>query len=150
MTSLRARLGAGLVVSLLVMVGLLWLSVGLSARILLEQQLATRLSHDAESLLGGLQFNPEGQLLLDAARIQGIYQQPFSGHYYQVNSGEQAVRSRSLWDAVLPVPALAVGETRLSFVDATIVNVARNRADGLVATFDRELAAVPGISAVPN
>ena len=117
MTSLRARLGAGLVVSLLVMVGLLWLSVGLSARILLEQQLATRLSHDAESLLGGLQFNPEGQLLLDAARIQGIFQQPFSGHYYQVNSGEQAVRSRSLWDAVLPVPALAVGETRLSFVD---------------------------------
>jgi len=40
--------------------------------------------------------------------------------------------------------------TRLSFVDATIVNVARDRADGLVATFDRELAAVPGISAVPD
>jgi predicted nucleic acid-binding protein len=39
--------------------------------------------------------------------------------------------------------------TRLSFVDAAIVNVARNRADGLVATFDRELASVRGIQAIP-
>jgi len=40
--------------------------------------------------------------------------------------------------------------TRLSFVDATIVNVARDRADGRVATFDRELAGVRGIQAVPE
>ena len=39
--------------------------------------------------------------------------------------------------------------TRLSFVDATIVNTARDRADGLVATFDRELESVPGVVAVP-
>jgi predicted nucleic acid-binding protein len=39
--------------------------------------------------------------------------------------------------------------TRLSFVDATIVNTARDRADGLVATFDRELAGVQGVVAVP-
>lgn len=39
-------------------------------------------------------------------------------------------------------------DTRLSFVDATIVNVARARTGGLVATFDRELAGVAGISAV--
>jgi len=39
--------------------------------------------------------------------------------------------------------------TRLSFVDGTIVNTARDRADGLVATFDRELASVPGVVAVP-
>ena len=116
MTSLRARLGAGLVLSLLVMVGLLWLTVGLSVRVLLEQQLASRLSHDGESLLGGLQFDTAGQVQLDAARIQGIYQQPFSGHYFQINSGEQTVRSRSLWDAVLAVPAVAVGETRVSSV----------------------------------
>ncbi|MEX1309073.1 MAG: PIN domain-containing protein [Candidatus Sulfomarinibacteraceae bacterium] len=39
--------------------------------------------------------------------------------------------------------------TRLSFVGAAIVNVARNRADGLVATFDRELASVRVIQASP-
>ncbi len=41
-------------------------------------------------------------------------------------------------------------KTRLSFVDSTIVNVARDRADGLVATFDRELASVRGITAIPS
>ena len=41
-------------------------------------------------------------------------------------------------------------KTRLSLVDATIVNVARHRANGRVATFDRELAGVRGIQAVPD
>ena len=117
MSSLRARLGAGLVLSLLVMVGLLWLTVGLSVRVLLEQQLASRLSHDAESLLGGLQVDAAGQVQLEAARIQGIYQQPFSGHYFQISSGAQVLRSRSLWDEALQAPAVAVGETVVSFVD---------------------------------
>ena len=40
-------------------------------------------------------------------------------------------------------------KTRLSLVDATIVNVARDRADGRVATFDRELAKFRGIQAIP-
>ena len=40
--------------------------------------------------------------------------------------------------------------TRLSFVDATIINIARDRTDGLVATFDRELAGVKGIKAIPD
>ncbi|HSN55161.1 MAG TPA: PIN domain-containing protein [Candidatus Sulfomarinibacteraceae bacterium] len=41
-------------------------------------------------------------------------------------------------------------KTRLSLVDATIVNVARDRADGLVATFDRELAGLREIKAIPD
>jgi predicted nucleic acid-binding protein len=41
-------------------------------------------------------------------------------------------------------------DTRLSFVDAAIVNVARTRADGLVATFDSELSGLEGISSVPS
>ena len=40
--------------------------------------------------------------------------------------------------------------TRLSFVDATIVNTARQRTDGLIATFDRELSSVRGIKAIPD
>jgi len=117
MTSLRARLGAGLFLSLLVMVCLLWVTVGLTARLMLEQQLAERLSHDAESLLGGVQLDAAGAVQLDAARIQGIYQRPFSGHYYQISSDAQEIRSRSLWDTALPAPAVAVGETSVSFVD---------------------------------
>jgi signal transduction histidine kinase len=117
MTSLRARLGAGLFLSLLVMVSLLWITVGLSVRLMLEQQLASRLSHDGESLLAGVQFDSAGRLQLDAARIQGIYQRPFSGHYFLISSAAQEIQSRSLWDIALPVPAVAVGESSVNFVD---------------------------------
>jgi predicted nucleic acid-binding protein len=39
------------------------------------------------------------------------------------------------------------GSTRLSFADAAIALVAQKRADGLVLTFDEELAKLPGIRA---
>ncbi len=116
MTSLRARLGLGLVTSLVVMIGLLWLTVGISARILMEEQLASRLAHDGESLLGGVAIDGAGHASVDARRIQGIYQQPFSGHYFQIDIEGQVIRSRSLWDEVLPVPSVALGETRLDFI----------------------------------
>jgi signal transduction histidine kinase len=116
MTSLRARLGLGLVSSLVVMIGLLWLTVGISVRTLMEDQLASRLAHDAESLLGGLSVDSAGHASLDARRIQGIYQQPYSGHYFQVDVEDEVLRSRSLWDAVLPVPQVALGETRVDFI----------------------------------
>jgi len=41
-------------------------------------------------------------------------------------------------------------KSRLSFVDMTIVNVARERTEGRVATFDRELAGFRGILAIPD
>ncbi len=115
MTSLRARLGLGLVSSLALMIGLLWLTVGISVRLLMEEQLASRLAHDAEALLGGLSID-DGHVSLDARRIQGIYQQPFSGHYFQIEIEGEVVRSRSLWDEVLPVPRVALGETQMDFI----------------------------------
>jgi hypothetical protein len=116
MTSLRARLGLGLVSSLAVMIGLLWLMVDMSVRILMEDQLASRLAHDAESLLGGMNVDDTGHASLDARRIQGIYQQPYSGHYFQVEVEGEVLRSRSLWDKVLPMPHVELGETRMDFI----------------------------------
>jgi hypothetical protein len=37
------------------------------------------------------------------------------------------------------------GSTRLGFADAAIAHVARERADGLVLTFDEEFGKLPGI-----
>jgi signal transduction histidine kinase len=116
MTSLRARLGLGLISSLALMIGLLWLTVGISVRLLMEEQLASRLAHDAEALLGGLSIDDAGHASLDSRRIQGIYQQPFSGHYFQIEIEGEVVRSRSLWDEVLPIPRVALGETRMDFI----------------------------------
>jgi len=116
MTSLRSRLGIGLVASLVVMIGLLWLMVGQSVEVLLEQQMASRLAHDGEALLGGMRIEADGRVLLQERRIPGIYQQPYSGHYFQVEAGGQATRSRSLWDVMLPVPDVAAGETQVSYI----------------------------------
>ena len=116
MTSLRSRLGIGLVASLVVMIGLLWLMAGESVEVLLEQQMASRLAHDGEALLGGMQFEADGTVLLQERRIPGIYQQPYSGHYFQVEAGNQDTRSRSLWDEMLPVPEVAVGETQIGYI----------------------------------
>jgi signal transduction histidine kinase len=116
MNSLRSRLGFGLIASLIVMIGLLWLMVGQSVKVLLEQQMASRLAHDGEALLGGMRIDVDGRVLLQERRIQGIYQQPYSGHYFQVDAGGQATRSRSLWDAKLPIPDVAAGETRIGYV----------------------------------
>lgn len=117
MKSLQSRLGLGLIISLVVMLALLWLTVGYTVRVLMEQQLATRLEHDAESLLGGISMNADGAFQLDPQRIQGIYRQPHSGHYYRIDVNGSSTRSRSLWDETLPVPPeLAVGETRQTFI----------------------------------
>ena len=104
MSSLRSRLGAGLVLSLLLMLGVLLLIAHTSVSDLVEEQLASRLEHDGETLLGGLGIQGDGSVSLDARRIQGIYLQPFSGHYYIIRIGEQDIRSRSLWDETLAVP----------------------------------------------
>jgi signal transduction histidine kinase len=115
-TSLRSRLGLGLLSSLILMLGLLWLITGASVRSLMEEQLASRLAHDGESLLGGLNISADGQPVLDAQRIQGIYSQPFSGHYFLVAVEDHVIRSRSLWDETLQLPQLGVGDTRLSYI----------------------------------
>ncbi len=116
LTSLRARLGVGLLLSLVALFAGLWFIVDVSVHRLLEAQLADRLAHDGENLLGGLQFDHHGHPVLDRKRIQGIYQQPLSGHYFVVASAGARLRSRSLWDADLPLPLLATGETRLLHV----------------------------------
>ena len=116
MTSLRLRLGSGLVVSLLVLISLLWLITSNSIHALMEEQVASRLEHDGESLLGGLNIGPDGQVYIDTQRVQGIYHQPFSGHYFQIVVNEEKIHSRSLWDTELAVPAVQMGETSLSYI----------------------------------
>lgn len=116
MTSLRSRLNFGLIASLVVMIALLWLMVGASVKVLLEQQMVSRLAHDGESLLGGMRLEEDGEVHLPERRIPGIYQQPYSGHYFQVDAGSEVARSRSLWDEMLAVPDVGVGETHIGYI----------------------------------
>jgi signal transduction histidine kinase len=109
MKSIKLRLGIGILLSISIVFILLWLGASHSIRILVEEQMSTRLMHDSESLLTRLQFNDAGQLQLDPSGIDSIYHRPFSGHYFVIQSGTSHIRSRSLWDHDLKFPS-AKGE----------------------------------------
>ena len=110
--SLHTRLAAGLAISFVLLASLQWLLAGLAIERMLKDQLAQRLARDAENLLAALQSDTAGQLELDAGRMGGEYQRPFSGHYYRIQIGDagagmRVITSRSLWDAEFPLPAPA-------------------------------------------
>jgi signal transduction histidine kinase len=110
MRSLQSRLAVGLSISLVLLLSLQWWLVGVSIRAMLEQQLESRLSHDAQSLLAGLSFTAEGRPIIDRRRLNAVYERPFSGRYYMVRMGGFVDNSRSLWDERLEVADLAVGD----------------------------------------
>lgn len=108
MHSLQARLGIGLVVTVLALFVAQWAVVNLSLRTLTEQYFASRLTHEVEGLLAGMNFDADGRPVVAANRGDPIFKRPFSGHYYQILSGDYVVRSRSLWGhslTVRPIPA---------------------------------------------
>jgi signal transduction histidine kinase len=114
MVSLKGRLSFGLTLSLVILLLLQWLIAGVAIKHLTEEQLVTRLAHDAESLLAGVQFAADGTLRLDPLRLSAVYQRPYSGHYFAVGSGTGWQFSRSFWDSTLELPQVSPGsETRI-------------------------------------
>ena len=101
MRSLQSKLGTGLFLSLVIAFSALWLLVSFNVQYLAEEYIASRLKHDADTLLSSIKFDQNKQLLMDSSRVDLIYTQPFSGHYYEINADKQLVTSRSLWDQTL-------------------------------------------------
>jgi signal transduction histidine kinase len=113
MASVRARLGVGLVLSLVGLLGLQWLVVNTAIRSLAENYVASRLAHDTARVLAILTFTSDGRPVLPASHFTPGYHQPFSGYYYEIVTAKgHALRSRSLWDADLAPPLLAPGQAR--------------------------------------
>ncbi len=109
MRSIQTKLSTGLLLSLIIAFSALWLLVSVSVQFMAKEYIASRLEHDAEMLLNAINFEG-GVLTLDETRIDLIYNQPFSGHYYVIESGGQSVRSRSLWDYKLNVSPVDTGQ----------------------------------------
>lgn len=116
--SLHRRLAVGLAVSLALLAGLQWLLAGIAIERLLKAQLAQRLERDAENLLAALHTDTDGRLTLDATRVGGEYQRPFSGHYYRIavtrDGQTHDITSRSLWDGGLALPPATAAQPRES------------------------------------
>ncbi|HHB12363.1 MAG TPA: HAMP domain-containing histidine kinase [Chromatiales bacterium] len=104
MNSILLRLSAWLGVGLLVMLGLTWFFADRLMERVAERFLVEDLQHDVESLLLALRFDADGRARLDASRVEPVFQRPFSGHYYRVETEANRLVSRSLWDETLVVP----------------------------------------------
>lgn len=98
MRSIQARLSTGLLFSLIIAFSAFWLLVSINIQFLAEEYMASRMVHDAETLLSAIDFDKDGNLTIDDLRVDLVYNQPFSGHYYVINADAQHISSRSLWD----------------------------------------------------
>ncbi|MCU7857925.1 MAG: ATP-binding protein, partial [Candidatus Thiodiazotropha sp. (ex Lucinoma borealis)] len=108
--SLEHRLHIGLAISLILLMGLLWLFGARSIEDLTEDFIASRLEHDSEALLGATVLKQQ-HLKVRPARINQIYLRPYSGHYYLIRQANgREVTSRSLWDFKLQIPSMDVGK----------------------------------------
>ncbi len=114
MRSLQSRLSTGLLLSLISAFALLALLVSINLRFVTDDYVASRLQHDSETLLRAIQFDVDGTLRLDVTRIDPVYNQPFSGHYYVISSATQILYSRSLWDQRFAHDALGSGQQKRS------------------------------------
>ncbi len=116
MRSLERRLQLGLALTLVILMGLIWFIGNQAVRSMTESFVAARLEHDAKGLLAAMVIEPEG-FRLRWRRINQVYSQPFSGHYYIIRFDDgHLVRSRSLWDQQLEIPQLKPGETSRQLV----------------------------------
>jgi signal transduction histidine kinase len=116
MTSLQARLSAGLITALALLTTLAVAAGGYSLQRLAENFVATRLEHDLETLLAALEFDPAGQPQLPEQRLSAAFHQPYSGHYYRIDAPGGTLHSRSLWDADLPLPPLPANRIARRFI----------------------------------
>jgi len=73
-------------------------------RQLTEDYVISRLQHDTDSIIAGLQLEKDGNWRLPQERMPTIYQRVQSGHYYVVVINEQRIRSRSLFDIEIDLP----------------------------------------------
>ena len=113
MISLERRFVLGLAATLLAVFTLLFWGSVTVVKSLSEAYVLARLEHDSEALVGAFWLNPRGQPRLRDGRITPIYQQPLSGHYFVLTLADGSqIRSRSLWDETLDVPAVAAGEVK--------------------------------------
>jgi len=79
-----------------------------------EQFVASRLAHDSEALIAGLDLKT-GEI---GSPLPPVYNQPFSGHYYWVRVDDGRLRrSRSLWDHPAEIELLPPGATALDLRD---------------------------------
>ncbi|MET4177291.1 signal transduction histidine kinase [Bradyrhizobium sp. LA6.1] len=104
--SLRLRLVAGGIVAILIALGI----AGGALFVLFERHVSRTLAQDLDvhlkQLLANIDLDPQGKLILTQTPVDPRFADPLSGLYWQVGDDHgQLLRSRSLWDSAMELPA---------------------------------------------
>ncbi|MCW8957256.1 MAG: sensor histidine kinase [Gammaproteobacteria bacterium] len=117
MRSLKLQLSSGLLLSLLLVFLALWYLISSSINTLMEDYIASRLEHDIDNLIVAINIDAQNNIAIDDQAIGAIFRQPFSGHYYTIQTENNTLYSRSLWDQKLTVKPLNTGQQQRYYVD---------------------------------
>lgn len=112
MSRLSLRLRLVLTGAAAVFVALAAATIGLAALFgaHVERQAVSALSVQLDQVIAGLDRDAEGALVLGQVPTDPRFSRPYGGLYWQVASEGRLLRSRSLWDAELPLPADELGD----------------------------------------
>jgi len=103
--SLSARLVAGMAACLIVGLALGGVGLSLAFRRSVEGAFSERLDVLVLAVIGSLDVPPDGPVRVPNPIDDARFERAYSGWYWQVNDASEVVRSRSLWDTVLALPA---------------------------------------------
>lgn len=102
MKSIQSRLNINFIAVTLILFTLFWLGQSWFFRQMAHEFVATRLSSDAYTVLRAVEMDEGSGWRVNADNTSSVYQQPMSGHYYQVSVDGEWFFSRSLWDGKIP------------------------------------------------
>ncbi len=111
--SLRLRLLVAGAISVLTAVALSALGLVLLFERHVERRIEAELGVYLEQIIANLDREADGTLSVANPLADPRFAQPLSGLYWQIRAGETALRSRSLWDAELLLPADALPDGAL-------------------------------------
>jgi signal transduction histidine kinase len=103
--SLRLRLFLAGAVSILVALTLSAVGLPLLFERHVERRIVAELGVYLDQIVAGIDRTADGTLAVVKAPAEPRFSQPFSGLYWQVEADGETLRSRSLWDTELALPA---------------------------------------------
>lgn len=102
MRSIQSRLNLSFVLVTLFLFILLWLGQGWFLRQMAYEFVSSRLSSDAYTLLRAVEMDIGQGWRVNMDLTSSVYEQPMSGHYFQLAVDGKWFFSRSLWDGKIP------------------------------------------------
>jgi signal transduction histidine kinase len=108
--SLRLRLLVAGAVSILVALALSAFGLTLLFERHVERRIAGELAVHLDQITAGLDRDASGALVLSRPPADPRFGTPLSGLYWQIRVGDERLRSRSLWDETLDLPADALAD----------------------------------------